>query len=227
MYLLKIICLCLMGTQVFAASGVSEDQAELTGTSGTSVTQTPVIATTITQDPLISEEISLVGNARLDALIKKNVTKLNNFIENNPKAKLFMDKLSPYMSSTQNIAEAVDQKILLAFIAGSVVSQNDYLYPIILSTSAYFTEKSFKSITGVHEKKKVILTIHGYSLDARELLIAAGLVAMLVDRGIYSGTLLAITSGFAYTTRDQQKQFDAASFLAYMILLNKLYCLNI
>lgn len=212
MNLLKIICLCIIG-----ASAFSMDES-----------------TTIEADKLQNKTIPIVwvGNQQIDGAITKGLANFNELIEKNPHIQEAIKKVSPYFSDLHMLTETADQKLFLTFVAGSVLSQNDYLYFITLPATAYYAEQSLKSIADAwrtsDEEKKPFITVRGISLDARQFFLVAGLSAMLIKRDIYSSTFLAGAYTFAHLTRDnKEKRFDAGSFLAYMILLNALNSLNI
>jgi hypothetical protein len=212
MNLLKIILFCVVGTNAFS----TEETAD-------KVDEKPITSTTVTV---------WVGNPQADALITKGIDTLNALIEEKPQLKSVSTKIAPYLSSVHTFTENADQKMFLAFIAGSVLSQNEYLYLITLPASAYYAERSLKSIADAWrisgEEKKAIMTIKGASFDARELFITAGAIATLWKCDVYSATFLAVAYGAANFTRDnKEKLFDAGSFFAYMILLNALDNLNI
>lgn len=207
MNLLKIILCCVVGTSAFS----TEETAN-------KVDDNPITPTTMTV---------WVGNPQADALITKGIDKLNALIEEKPQLKSVATKIAPYLNSVHTFTENADQKMFLAFITGSVLSQNEYLSLITLPASAYYAERSLNSIADAWrisgEEKKAIMTIKGVSFDARELFITAGSIAMLLQRDIYSATFLGGAYALAYLTRDnKEKLFDAGSFLAYMILLNAL-----
>lgn len=213
MNLLKIICLCIIGTSAFS---MGEDASKEDRNDVQKIT-TPAV---------------WVGNQQIDAVITKNFEKLVTFANQNPHVKSTIEKVSPYFSDLHMLTETADQKLFLTFVAGSVLSQNDYLYFITLPATAYYAERSLKSVADAwctsDEEKKSFITVRGISLNAREFFVVAGLSAMLIKRNIYSSTFLVGAYTFAHLTRDnKEKRFDAGSFLAYMILLNALNSLNI
>ncbi len=211
--LFKTICLCVVGT---AALSMEETKSVHDNDAKAIISPTATV---------------WVGNSRADDLITKGANKFNVLIQQNPQLQPIAAKIAPYLSSVHTFTENADTKLFLAFVAGSVLYQNEYLYLITLPTSAYLAERSLKSIANAWrssvEEKKSIITINGICLDARELFVTAGIVAMLSKRDIYSATFLAGAYSLAYLTRDnKEKLFDAGSFIAYMILLNALDNLN-
>ena len=211
MNLLKIICFCIIAAPSFSGDAIdASENSKLQNK----------IAT-----------IAWVGNQQIDDAITKGLDNINELIGKNPHIQQAIEKVSPYFSNFNMLTDSADQKLFLTFVAGSVLSQNDYLYFITLPTTAYYAERSLKSIADAWrisaEEKQTLMTVRGISLDARELFIVTGLAAMLIKRNIYSATFLAGAYAFAHLTREnKEKRFDAGSFLAYMILLNTLNSLN-
>lgn len=211
--LFKIICLCVVGT---AALSMEETESVHDNDAKAVISPTAKV---------------WVGNSHADDAITKVANKFNALTEQNPQLQSIAAKIAPYLNGVHTFTENTDQKLFLAFVAGSVLSQNEYLYLITLPASTYLAERSLKSIADAWrysaEEKKSIITINGICLDARELFVTAGIVAMLLKRDIYSATFLAGAYSLAYLTRDnKEKLFDAGSFIAYMILLNALDNLN-
>lgn len=210
--LLKIICLCIIATPSFSADPVdASDNSKLQNT----------IA-----------PIAWIGNSQIDAIITKGLDKCNEFTKQNPRIQQIIESVSPYLDNLQTLTEKTDQKIFLALVAGSVFLQSKHLYFITLPATAYYAERSLKSIADSwhtsDENKQTFLTVSGISLDARDLFFATGLTAVLIKRNIYSATFLAGAYSFAYISREnKEKRFDVGSFLAYMILLHTVNGLNI
>jgi hypothetical protein len=239
MNLFKIMCLCVIGTSAFSMEeDVTGGEANERQKSPTVHLETAVdtkkenVIAADEKEQIIQEMSVWIGIQKADALISKGADKFNAIIEKNPQLQSVTTKIAPYLSSVHTFTENADQKMFLAFVAGSVLSQNKYLYLITLPTSAYYAERSLNSIAEAWrisgEEKKSIITIQGFYFDARELFVTAGAIAMLLERDIYSATFLGGAYALAYLTRDnKEKLFDAGSFLAYVILLNALYSLDL
>ena len=213
MNLFKIMCFCVIGTAAFSMEetmNAASNQKDITST-----------AVTV-----------WVGIPQADTIISKGADKFNTLMKQNPQLQAFATKIAPYLATLHTVTDNADQRFLLGYVAGSVISQNTYLYPITLPLSAYLVERTLKSIADAWrisgEEKKSIITINELSFDARELFVTAGAIAMLWERDIYSATFLGGAYALAYLTRDnKEKLFDAGSFLAYVILLNALYSLDL